>query len=77
MLAVGNPATYDSAQKSSIFQGRYLEHGLLPVLFVVSNSGSQPVVLEGIRVQLVLRDGGGNELMFFDIPLDNYLAAKP
>jgi len=47
---------YDTAQKSSVFQGRYLEHGLLPVLFVVSNSGSQPVVLEGIRVQLVLRD---------------------
>jgi hypothetical protein len=47
---------YDTAEKSSIFQGRYLEHGLLPVLFVVSNSGSQPVVLEGMRVQLVLRD---------------------
>jgi hypothetical protein len=23
-----------------------------------------------------VRDGGGNELMFFDIPLDKYLAAS-
>jgi hypothetical protein len=161
---------YDSAQKSSIFNARYLEHGLLPMLFVVSNSGNQRIVLDGINVQLVLRDrskispaneddmyrrlsrtpqndagtsrlplptgprrpkagvsrevkdemdtarfqvqavkpgetqsgfiffdisdtqksmagahlyvtgvrdGGGNELMFFDIPLDKYLAAKP
>jgi len=161
---------YDTEQKSSIFNARYLERGLLPMLFIVSNSGSQPVVLDGINVQLVLRDrskispaneddmyrrlsrnpgndsgvsrlplptpprgpkagvsrevkdemdaahfqahavepggtqsgffffdlsetqkslagahlyvtgvrdGGGNELMFFDIPLDKYLAAKP
>jgi hypothetical protein len=161
---------YDTAQKSSIFIARYLEQGLLPVLFIVSNGGSQPVVLNGIKIQLVLRDrskispaneddmyrrlsrnprdnsgvsrfplptgprgpkagvsrdvkeemdaarfqtravepgetqfgffffdlsethesmagahlyvtgvrdGGGNELMFFDIPLDKYLAAKP
>ena len=47
---------YDTAQKSSIFNGRYLEHGLLPMLFIVSNSGTQPVVLDGINVQLVLRE---------------------
>ena len=47
---------YDTPQKSSIFNGRYLEHGLLPVLFIVSNSGNRPVVLDGITVQLVLRD---------------------
>jgi len=161
---------YDTEQKSSLFNGHYLEHGLLPVLFTVSNDGNQPIVLDAISVQLVLRDhskiwaaneddmyrrlsrtpkndsgvsrfplptgprgpkagvtkevkaemdaarfqvqtvkpgdtrsgflffdlsetqksiagahlyvtgirdGGGNELMFFDIPLDKYLAAKP
>ncbi len=47
---------YDTAQKSSIFNGRYLEHGLLPMLFIVSNSSTQPVVLDGINVQLVLRE---------------------
>jgi hypothetical protein len=161
---------YDTAEKSSVFNARFLEHGLLPMLFIVSNSGSQPVVLDRSNLQLVLRDrsklspaneddmyrrlsrtpqndsgtsrlplptgprkpkagvsrevkdemdaarfqaqavkpgetqagfiffdisdtqksmagahlyitgvrdGGGNELMFFDIPLDKYLAAKP
>ena len=49
-------APYDTAQKSAIFNTRYLERGLLPMLFVVSNSGSQPVVLDRIEVKLVLRD---------------------
>ncbi len=47
---------YDTAQKAAIFNTRYLERGLLPVLFVVSNGGSQPVVLDRIKVKLVLRD---------------------
>jgi hypothetical protein len=47
---------YDTQQKSSIFNARYLEHGLLPMLFIVSNSGNRLVVLNGMTVQLVLRD---------------------
>ena len=47
---------YDTQQKSSIFNARFLEQRLLPVLFIVSNSGNQPVVLDGIKVELVLRD---------------------
>jgi hypothetical protein len=47
---------YDTAQKSAIFNARYLERGFLPMLFVVSNGGSQPVVLDRIGVKLVLHD---------------------
>jgi hypothetical protein len=47
---------YDTQQKSSIFNARFLEQKLLPMLFIVSNSGSRPVALDGIKVELVLRD---------------------
>lgn len=47
---------YDSDQKAALFSTRFLDRGLLPMLFVVSNGGEQPVLLTGIRVQLVLRD---------------------
>ena len=47
---------YDTEQKTSIFSTRYLENDLMPILFVVSNHGGQPVLLNGMRVQLVLRN---------------------
>lgn len=47
---------YDTQQKSYIFNARFLEQRLLPMLFIVSNSGSRPVALDGIKVELVLRD---------------------
>lgn len=45
---------YDRAQKTSIFHARYLEHGLLPMLFIVSNEGGESLALNGMKVRLVL-----------------------
>jgi hypothetical protein len=47
---------YDTGQKASVFSAHYLEKNLLPMLFVVSNRGGEPVELSGMRLQLVLRD---------------------
>jgi len=47
---------YDTEQKTSAFATHYLENDLMPILFVVSNHGGQPVLLNGMRVQLVLRN---------------------
>jgi hypothetical protein len=44
---------YDTESKASIFKGKYDEHGLLPVFFVVTNDSDQPVALTSMRVQLV------------------------
>lgn len=47
---------YDTGQKASVFSARYLEKNILPMLFVVSNRGDEPLELSGMRLQLVLRD---------------------
>ncbi len=47
---------YDTAQKASLFNTRYLERDILPMFFVVSNRGPRMVTLGDMNVQLVLRD---------------------
>ncbi|MGA7217510.1 MAG: hypothetical protein WBX38_04315, partial [Candidatus Sulfotelmatobacter sp.] len=34
---------YDTAEKEKIFSVKFGEHGLLPVFFIVTNDGAQPV----------------------------------
>jgi hypothetical protein len=47
---------YDMADKASIFSIHYGEEGFLPIFFVVTNDGDQPVSLTGMKVQLVTVD---------------------
>ena len=47
---------YDMADKANIFSVRYKEIGILPILLVVTNDGDQPVLLAGMRAELVTVD---------------------
>jgi hypothetical protein len=44
---------YDMPDKAAVFGVAYKEHGILPVHFIVSNDGDQPVELAAMKVQLV------------------------
>jgi len=43
---------YDTAGKAKIFSINFHEHGLLPVFFVVTNDGNQPISVVHIQVTL-------------------------
>jgi hypothetical protein len=43
---------YDTADKAKIFSINFHEHGLLPVFFVVTNNGDQPISVAKIQVTL-------------------------
>jgi hypothetical protein len=43
---------YDTADKAKIFSVNFNEHGLLPVFFVVTNDGAQPISIANIQVTL-------------------------
>lgn len=47
---------YDTAAKGKIFTINFGEHGFLPVFFVVSNDGDQPVSIANMQVTLVKPD---------------------
>ena len=44
---------YDMDDKAKIFSVRYSEIGFMPVFFVISNDGDQPVQLASMKAQLV------------------------
>jgi hypothetical protein len=44
---------YDMPDKSNIFSVDFREHGFLPVFFIVTNDGDQPVSIANIEVKLV------------------------
>jgi hypothetical protein len=44
---------YETAEKEKIFSVDFREHGLLPVLLVVTNDGDQPISLTDMRIQLI------------------------
>ena len=44
---------YDKPEKAGIFSVNFREHGLLPVFFVVTNDGSQPVSIANMEVTLI------------------------
>jgi len=44
---------YDTPDKASIFSVHFHEHGFLPVFFVVTNDGDQPVSISNMEVKLV------------------------
>jgi len=44
---------YETAEKQKIFSVDFHEHGLLPVLLVITNDGDQPVSLTDMRIQMI------------------------
>jgi len=44
---------YDTPEKQKIFSVDFHEHGLLPVLLVITNDGDQPVALTDMRIQMI------------------------
>jgi hypothetical protein len=47
---------YDVEDKASIFTANYRNYGYMPVLFVITNDGDQPVSLVGMKAQLNTKD---------------------
>jgi hypothetical protein len=47
---------YDVEGKASIFSVNYHDNGYLPILFVITNDGDQPVSLVGMKAQLNTKD---------------------
>jgi hypothetical protein len=43
---------YDTPEKAKIFSINFREHGFLPVFFVVTNDGSQPISIANMQVTL-------------------------
>jgi hypothetical protein len=44
---------YDTPEKASIFTIKFLEHGLLPVFFVITNDGDKPISIANMEVTLI------------------------
>jgi hypothetical protein len=44
---------YDTPEKANIFSVNFHEHGFLPVFFVITNDGDQPVSLANMDVKLI------------------------
>jgi hypothetical protein len=44
---------YDTPDKANIFSVNFREHGFLPVFFVITNDGDQPVSMVNIDIKLV------------------------
>jgi hypothetical protein len=47
---------YDTEEKASIFTIKFRNYGLLPVFFVVTNDGDEPVSLVSMKAQLNTKD---------------------
>lgn len=45
---------YDMADKAQMFSVDYRSYGYLPVFFVITNDGDQPVSLSGMKAELIL-----------------------
>jgi hypothetical protein len=44
---------YDTAEKAKIFSINFAQHGYLPVFFVVTNDGDQPVSIANMQITLI------------------------
>ena len=44
---------YDNPEKSKIFTINFAQHGFLPVFFIVTNDGDQPVSIASMQVKLI------------------------
>jgi hypothetical protein len=48
---------YDTPDKAKIFSINFAEHGFLPIFFVVTNDGDQPVSIINMRITLMTSKG--------------------
>jgi len=48
---------YDTVEKRKIFSVNFDEHGFLPVFFVVTNDGDQPVSIANMQITLTTQNG--------------------
>lgn len=44
---------YDNPEKAKIFTINFAEHGFLPIFFIVTNDGDQPVSIANMRIKLI------------------------
>jgi hypothetical protein len=44
---------YDSPDKAKIFSVKFEDHGFLPIFFVVTNDGNQPISIANMEVKLI------------------------
>jgi hypothetical protein len=47
---------YDTVEKAKIFSVKFHEHGFLPIFFVVTNNGTQPISIANLQVTLTTAD---------------------
>jgi len=47
---------YDTADKARIFSINFHDHGLLPIFFVVTNDGAQPISIANMQITLTTAD---------------------
>jgi hypothetical protein len=43
---------YDTPEKAKLFSVNFHEHGFLPILFIITNDGDQPISIAGMQVTL-------------------------
>src|SRR2546421_425686 len=47
---------YDTSEKNeTVFAGDYVQHGLTPMLLVITNNSDQPISLAAMKVEMVTR----------------------
>jgi hypothetical protein len=44
---------YDNAEKTKIFTINFAQHGFLPIFFIVTNDGDQPVSIANMQIKLI------------------------
>ncbi len=44
---------YDTPEKAKVFSVNFHEHGFLPIFFIVTNDGDQPISIANIEVKLI------------------------
>jgi len=44
---------YDTPEKAKIFSVNFADHGYLPIFFIVTNDGDQPVSIANMRITLI------------------------
>jgi hypothetical protein len=47
---------YDTPEKAKIFSTNFAEHGFLPIFFVVTNEGDQPISIANMQITLLTAD---------------------
>ena len=44
---------YDNPEKAKVFTINFADHGFLPIFFIVTNDGDQPVSIAGMQIKLI------------------------